>query len=93
MKKLTCSLALAALAIGFSVTQLAAADVKEYQVTGPVQEVTPAYIIVKKGNENWQIAIEKNTKAPNVKVGDKVTIHYVMTATVIEAKPAKAANN
>ena len=63
-----------------------AAD-KEYQVTGPVLEVTDAFITVQKGKEKWQIARTKDTKVTGEpKVGAKVTIMYTMTATSVEAK-------
>ena len=67
-----------------------AADAKDYQVTGPVVEITPDYIVVKKGEANWQLARDKSTKGGAVKVGEKVTVYYKMTATEIEAKPGKA---
>jgi ribosomal 50S subunit-recycling heat shock protein len=39
----------------------------------------------------WEIARDSNTKASGeMKVGDKVTVHYTMTATSIEAKAARA---
>jgi len=61
-----------------------------YQVTGPVLEVTPTKIVVQKGKEKWEIARDPSTKAPAaVKVGDKVTVEYSMTATDIEVKAAK----
>ncbi len=66
-----------------------AAGAKDYQVTGPVLEVTDAMIAVKKGNDRWEIAKDSSTKgAGDVKVGDKVTVHYTMTATEVEAKAA-----
>jgi hypothetical protein len=68
--------------------QLFAADAKSYQVTGPVLEVNPTYIVVQKGEEKWQIACEKST-AGAVKVGDKVTVQYQMQATKVEVKTAK----
>lgn len=69
---------------------------KTYQVTGPVLEVTDSTITVQKGKEKWQIARDKETKAPgDVKVGDKVTVEYTMSAKTIEskggAKPDKSA--
>ncbi len=90
MKKLFLSLAVA---VAFSTAgiSLKAADAKDYQVTGPVVEITPDYIVVKKGEANWQLARNKSTKGSDVKVGDKVTVYYTMIATEIEAKPAKAA--
>ncbi len=90
MKKLFLSLVVAA-AFSAAGTPLNAADAKDYQVTGPVVEVTPEYIVVKKGEANWQLARNKSTKGGDVKVGDKVTVYYTMVATEIEAKPAKAA--
>jgi hypothetical protein len=81
MKKLFLSLALVALAT----SQLSAADAKTYQVTGPVLEVTPTYIVVQKGDEKWQIAADKAT-AGAVKVGDKVTIQYPMVAKKVAGK-------
>jgi hypothetical protein len=64
---------------------------KDYQVTGPVVDVKDDVIVVKKGNENWEIARDKNTKAPaDIKKGDRVMIKYKMTATSIESKDAKA---
>jgi hypothetical protein len=81
MKKLFLSLALLALAT----SQLSAADAKTYQVTGPVLEVTPTYIVVQKGDEKWQVAADKAT-AGAVKVGDKVTIQYQMVAKKVTGK-------
>ena len=64
---------------------------KDYQVTGPVVDVKDDVIVVKKGNENWEIARDKNTKAPaDIKKGDRVMIKYKMTATSIESKDSKA---
>ncbi len=66
-----------------------ARDAKDYQVTGPVLEVKDTYIVVQKGDQKWQIAMDSSTKGTKPKVGDKVTIYYKMTATEIETKPAK----
>jgi len=63
-----------------------AADMKTYQVTGPVVSVSSDSIVVQKGKDNWTIAKDASTKGPEVKAGDKVTIHYKMTATDIELK-------
>jgi hypothetical protein len=69
----------------------AAAD-KSYQVTGPVVEVTDSKIVVEtKDDGKWEIARSAATKtAGAIKVGDKVTVKYTMTATSIEAKGDKA---
>jgi len=63
-----------------------AAEAKTYQVTGPVLELTPTTITVQKGDEKWQIARGKTKVTGDLKVGDKVTIYYTMTATDIEVK-------
>lgn len=68
-----------------------AASVKSYQVTGPVEEINNDMIVVMKGKERWEIARDSSSKVPSdVKVGDKVTVHYKMTATDVEAKAAPA---
>ncbi len=62
---------------------------KTYQVTGPVLEVSDTMIAVQKGKERWEVARDASTKANGeVKVGDKVTVTYTMTATDIENKGA-----
>lgn len=69
---------------------LTAAEVKTYQVTGPVLELTATSITVQKGTEKWEIAREKNTKITgDLKVGSKVTIYYRMVAAEVEVKEAK----
>ncbi len=63
---------------------------KGYQVTGPVEELTDTTIVVMKGKEKWTIARDASTKVMgDLKVGDKVTVEYRMTATSIEAKKGK----
>jgi len=78
------------MALFLSAASLAVA--KDYQVTGPVVDVKDDVIVVKKGNETWEIARDKNTKATGeIKKGDRVMIKYKMTATSIEGKePTKA---
>ncbi|MGH7852276.1 MAG: hypothetical protein ACREP3_02470 [Candidatus Binatia bacterium] len=78
------------IALFLSAASLAIA--KDYQVTGPVIDVKDDVIVVKKGNENWEIARDKNTKTSgDIKKGDRVMIKYKMTATSIEGKtPTKA---
>ena len=70
-----------------------AADAKsDYQVTGPVLDVTDSMIVVQKGKDKWEIARNSSTKTTGeVKKGDKVTIQYGMTATNIEVKADKSA--
>ncbi|MGH9442194.1 MAG: hypothetical protein ACRD16_07945 [Thermoanaerobaculia bacterium] len=77
------------LSMVFSGSVLAAAA-KTYQVTGPVLEVNGDMITVQKGKDRWEIARDSSTKmSGDVKVGDKVTVEYRMTATSVEAKAAK----
>jgi len=73
-------------------TTLRAAEAKNYQVTGPVLEVTPTTITVQKGDEKWQLGRDKDTKIKgDLKVGSKVTIQYQMVATQVEVKDATKA--
>ena len=77
----------------FACAGLAEADsLKTYQVTGPVLEMNDTMIAVQKGKDRWEIARDASTKiSGDVKVGSKVKITYTMTATEVEAKPAKEA--
>ena len=55
-------------------------------------EATATKIVIQKENEKWEIARTPDTKITGeVKVGEKVTVHYTMTAASIEVKPDKAA--
>jgi hypothetical protein len=73
------------------VASVAFAGVNSYQVTGPVLELTKDKIVVQKGKDKWEIALDASTKVPaDVKVGSKVTIKYEMKATSIEGKAEKA---
>ena len=68
-----------------------AAGAKTYQDTGPVLELTDSVIAVQKGKERWEVNRDANTKVTgDVKVGDKVTITYTMSATNVEVKAGKA---
>jgi hypothetical protein len=68
-----------------------AAGGKTYQVTGPVLEVSDSMIAVQKGKDRWEINRDANTKVTgDVKVGDKVTVTYTMSATDVEVKAGKA---
>jgi hypothetical protein len=79
-----CAVCAALLLAGYSAF---GADAKTYQVTGPVLEVTSTTITVQKGQDKWQINRDASTKTTgDIKVGTKVTVHYTMTATDIEAK-------
>jgi len=82
-------LAAATLALGSAAF---AGSAKDYQVTGPILEVNDSMIAVQKGKDRWEVARDSNTKATGeLKTGEKVTVHYTMTATNIEVKAAKGA--
>jgi hypothetical protein len=74
----------------FLLTSVAiAAGPKDYQVTGPVLDVTDDVITVEKGKEKWEIGRDKNTKVSGeLKKGSRVTVHYKMTATSVDVKDA-----
>ena len=83
---------LLALSLCLTLCGTLSAATNDYQVTGPVLEVTDAMITVQKGKERWEIARHTGTKSDSpIKVGDKVTVHYTMTATKIEVKADNAA--
>lgn len=71
-----------------------AGPTKTYQVTGPILEMSDTMIVIEKTqgkNERWEIARDSSTKASGeMKVGDKATVTYTMTATEVDVKPAKA---
>ena len=80
--------AVAALALNSA----ALAGAKTYQVTGPVVDVNDKMITVMKGKDKWEIDRDTATKVHgDVKVGDKVTINYTMTAKDVEVKAENAA--
>jgi len=69
-----------------------AAGAKTYQVTGPVLEVTGTMIAVQKGKDRWEINRDANTKVTgDLKVGEKVTVTYTMSATDVAVKAGKGA--
>jgi hypothetical protein len=64
-----------------------AAGPKDYQVTGPVLDVSDDIITVQKGSDKWEIGRNKDTKINgDLKKGSKVTIQYKMTATTVDVK-------
>jgi|SRR6266436_2796290 len=80
-------------AVSLALSSLAfAAGAKTYQVTGPVLEVTDSMIAVQKGKDRREITRDANTKVTgDLKVGDKVTVTYTMSATDVEVKAGKGA--
>ncbi len=78
-----------ALALALSAGGALAAE-KTYQVTGPVLEVRDDAVVVQKGKEKWEIARTADTKVQGeLKKGEKVTVHYKMTATAIDVAAGK----
>jgi hypothetical protein len=65
------------------------AAVKEYQFTGVVKAADAGSLTVEKSaKETWQFDLPKDVKGGAPKVGDRVTVHYKMVATELEAKAA-----
>jgi hypothetical protein len=62
-----------------------------YQVTGNVVSVDNDLIVVMKGKERFEITRDPADKT-EIKVGDKVTIHYRMSETSVEKAADKAAD-
>jgi len=91
MKKISVAFAAAVLlSSALVIAETAPKVAKNYQVTGPVLELTDTMIVVQKDKDRWEIARNKDTKvAGGLKVGEKVTIMYQMTAASIEVKAEK----
>ena len=86
MKKLLIALLIAPLC-AFAAEKAATPKAANYQVTGPVIELTDTTIVVTKGTERFEVARSADTKVTgDLKVGAKVTIKYVMTATTVDVK-------
>ena len=72
--------------------QALAAGPKDYQVTGPVTDLTDDVITVEKGKEKWEISRNRDTKVDgDLKKGSRVTVHYKMTATSVDVKDSAKA--
>ena len=86
MKRMRLFVVAAGLAVSLAAFAWAAAT-KDYQVTGPILELTDTKIVVQKGEEKWEVGKDADTKVTGtMKVGAKVTIKYKMTATSVEVK-------
>jgi hypothetical protein len=86
-------LKLAALAAPFLVSVAFAAQ-EEYQMTGPVLEVTDSKIVLQKENVSREFTRDASTKVTGeLKVGGKATVYYKMVAVSIEGKDAGAAGD
>ena len=67
------------------------AAAKSYQFTGLVKTVQgDTFTVEKSAKETWEFTKDASTKG-TFKVGDKVTVHYKMVATEVEASAAPAA--
>lgn len=87
MKPLLYALVLAGALQLTSVSAHSAEAAKIYQVTGPILAITDKAIVVQKGDERWEVARDEKTKIDGeLKVGNKVTIHYRMVAVSVESK-------
>ena len=86
MRKMAAVLLLVVIAL----TYTAYAAAKSYQFTGVVKTVTgDTFTVQKSASETWEFTKDASTKGA-VKVGDKVTVHYKMIATEIEASAGSA---
>ena len=71
-------------------TYSAYAASKTYQFTGVVKTATAdSFTVEKNATETWEFGKDASTKG-TVKVGDRVTVHYKMIATTIEANAGAA---
>lgn len=64
-----------------------------YQVTGPITALSETTITVEKGKDKWELKRgDAKVEGGELKVGEKVTITYAMSAESIEVKkkPKKA---
>ena len=71
----------------------ALAGPKEYQITGSVLALSDTMVTLQTrvGGTTWEIGRDAGTKGTEaLKVGDRVTVHYTMTAGFVEPKPEKA---
>jgi hypothetical protein len=86
MRKIAAVLLLVVMALAYT----AYAAAKTYQFTGVVKTATgDTFTVQKSATETWEFTKDASTKG-TVKVGDRVTVHYKMIATDIEANPGTA---
>ncbi len=87
--KIICLLA----AVSFALTApLFAAGGKTYEITGTVVSATGTTLVVEKGTEKYEFAIDPATikGSAELKVGSTVTVTYVMSAVKVEGGSASA---
>ena len=87
--KIICLLAALSLVLGGNVV---AAGAKTYQITGTVVEATGSKVTVEKGTDRFEFDIDPATTkgSAELKVGAKVTVTYVMSASKVEASSPAA---
>jgi hypothetical protein len=86
MRKIAAVLLLVVMALAYT----AYAAARTYQFTGVVKTATgDTFTVQKSATETWEFTKDASTKG-TVKVGDRVTVHYKMIATDIEANPGTA---
>ena len=91
MKPLIHALIVASALLSATLSGGSAEAAKTYQVTGPILEVTDKVIVVQKGDERWEIARDDKTRIDgDLKIGNKVTIHYRMHAVSVDSKSEKS---
>ena len=75
--------------LALNVSAFAAAG-KTYQITGTIVAATGTTLVLEKGSEKYEFAIDPATikGSAELKVGSTVTVTYVMSATKIEATAA-----
>src|SRR5213593_3912986 len=85
------ALALTPLALVALAGTVHGAQARTYQVTGPVTALTNDAITVQKGKDLWEIGRDSSTKVSGeLKVGERVTVQYRLSATEIAVKPVSA---
>ena len=85
-----CKIAAVLILIVTALVYSAYAAVKTYQFTGVVKTATgDTFTVQKSATETWEFSKDASTKG-TVKVGDRVTVHYKMIATDIEANAGGA---
>ena len=90
MRRILWIVMIAALLVAAAVAGGYAAS-KSYQFTGTVKATDGGMLTVEKtAKETWQFELAKDTKGGAPKVGDRVTVHYKMVTTEIEATAGKA---
>ena len=84
MKRIVVVVAILLIAV---VIAFARAPKSDYQWTGSVVEADSDHLIVQKGDEKWEFALDKDTKVTgSLKAGSKATVYYVMKAVKVEVK-------